>query len=212
MLTNSLDTAGHGFSDRQLVRDFLGDKKLPVIHDPIGSLMALIPEEERRGLLDLGACTGLLMKRARLLGFAPVIGLEPKLTDNAVFSQHLADSQSEMFNMYVRPLEPTVLTFIASMMHAKGVTTVVARRVLPEILGGTHPSGDINKVAQVAADALGRMLINGGATRLIIEGRVPSPRAKHDLSTVDKEIEVLSANWDVLARHKACALLVPRLR
>lgn len=209
---DSLDTAGHGFSDRQLVRDFLDSKRLPAIHDAMGKLMSLIPDSERRGVLDLGACTGLLLKRARLMDFSPCVGLEPKLTDNAVFSQHLKDAHSEMFNMYVRPLAPTVLDFIAELMRSKGLTTVLARRVLPEILGGTHESGDPNRISQVAADALGRMLINGGATRLIIEGRVPSPRAKHDLHSVEEEIAALSANWEVSCRHKACALLVPRDR
>lgn len=207
---NTLDTPGTGFADRSLVRNYLETGTMPSIHDNIEVLLAKIPAAERRGAIDLGACTGLITVRAFKLGFSPVIGVEPRAVDVAVFDEHLKRAGCELCCRKINPMDPENLRWLSGVMLSNGCTTVIARRILPEILGGTVDSHDPHTVHPEAGDRLGKALLEGGATRIIVEGRVPSPRARHDLSSVEQEIVAMSRYWLVADRLKACAMLVPR--
>jgi hypothetical protein len=174
------------FDAPELVAAWRKDRSYPAIHDRLFRLVT--SEAEGRRFIDLCAGTGLLGRRLTDVGFH---GVAVEANRRSI----LNGAYGNDFLALELRLGPDNLPDLSSWMRAAGVTVVIARRCLPEL----HDSG-------IMLAALSASLIDGGAEELFVEGRVWSPRAVHQLASVEQEVEALP-DWSVGSRVGACAYL-----
>ncbi len=199
---------GNGFATREFVKTYLETGNYPKIHEDIYKVVEFfIPEEERTGgLIDFGACTGMLTTMMHDFGYSPAIGLEAREQDIAVFDGWLKKEGRWLQQFFSEPQKDECLAELGALVKQYGVKTILARRALPEFLGGTdkHNGHDMNPDNPARlCDAL----INNGVTRIIIEGRTFSSRTKHLLGDIDKEVKVMSCRFTETTRYNNVSIM-----
>lgn len=166
--------------------------RFPAIHDTIVGLVA----DRLRGsrVLDLCCSTGLLGERLRRLQVADhVFGVDEDM--DAIRKGQQAGVRIEFVRLSVKA---ATLPDLASLVRSNGITAVVARRCLPELLGGL-PELD-GPFADTLADA--------GVCEIFLEGRVVGPRAVNRLKSIDDEVRAMSGRFVPMAHRRACCYLV----
>lgn len=158
--------------------------RYPTIHTAMAEVVTThtAPGEH---VLDLGCSTGLLGRqmadRGRVVTAldaderAMMIGREAGVFDGIRY-----------FNTRLTPKTmPDVLNWIAD--HHP--TTVMARRIFPELHDALGTAG---------LDEFVERLASLGVQQIVLEGRMPSNRMTHPLCTADREVEALSGHWSPL--------------
>lgn len=217
--TGSELQGGAIYADLKHVNKFLTEGRtldsLPRIHRDMGVAMGRIPEDQRRGAIDFGACHGMLSVRAKLMGWTHVLGLE-------------RDQPSiDAFNQLVAPVVPGVELEQASLdvrsdafaataigWGALGYTTWLARRVLSELFATTYNARVRGEEAEAiwkpAGYAYGKAAHDAGVQYIVLQGRAYGPykdRATHPIYNTDREIYALGPRWRETFRFKDAALM-----
>lgn len=180
------------YDDQAYVDAYRERGEFPVIHKHITALFRRHVKPETLAY-DLGACTGLLSIAMQQFCHS-VVGFEA----NAASLAKAPPMPAGVGLRHAR-LGPDDVQFLrwleTDMPH-----TVVMRRVLPEISGGS---------VQVAQRFIAR-LHEAEVQRLVIEGRVFSARTTHVLGNLSKEIEACSRHFTLAEVYHNCAALVRR--
>lgn len=167
-------------------------KRFPEIHNDI--FQFIVEEAEGKVFLDLGACFGLLATRLQGSAFgwkAVAVEANPAHIEHA----KAAGIPVEFLTMAVnRDTLPQLAEFVKR--HA--VTSIVARRVLPEIWGEDLAGGAMFATSMREA----------GVKEFILQGRVKTPNAVNALSTVESEIALLCPAYKLASARRDIARLV----
>lgn len=166
--------------------------RYPRIHDDLYRLLC----EEALGtrFLDLGCSTGLLAERLqRSVKGAVVLGVDADVAAIAAGTEAGLTVPRE-----VLAVTPDTLETLGERIRTEGLTVLVARRCLPEILGAES----------AFALAFTQSLLQAGIEEIFVQGRAYSPQAKHALSQVEAEIQALASGYQVRVRRGECAYLV----
>ncbi|MCU0439327.1 MAG: 50S ribosomal protein L11 methyltransferase [Raineya sp.] len=179
------------FFSEEHVQAFLNFGILPAIHNDMGVLLDNFLRDGEV-CMDLGSCTGLLGVRAIRAGAKKVIGIE---ASKRYIEKAINHPNIEYHNMHVAK---ETLDDISDLIVRNKVTSILARRVIPEI--AAHCSvGTIYD--------LSRMFNNLGIQKIFIEGRVLVENAKSHFSSIEKEIEAFSTYYKVTSHSKNAYLL-----
>ena len=163
----------------------------PAIHDPLFRLIFDTSTSSR--YLDLCCGTGLLGQRLMdQAGSAFVLGVE------ASTNFQLARSHGVSIAVAQFVVGRETLAVLADVISRNEITALIARRCLPEILGG-HPSLDVPLV---------EVLASSGIIEVFVQGRVVSNRSTNRLASVDAEIGVLSSRYRVTTKRGPCCRLI----
>jgi trans-aconitate methyltransferase len=163
----------------------------PRIHDAI--FRVIITEMMGTRVLDLGCCYGLLAQRVlRQAGIKLAIGVDADA--KAISAGAAAGIGAELLSLEVN--EASLPQLIAMVTRHK-IDVLIARRVLPELFGG-HPE-------------LGRRFATemrgAGIREVFLEGRVATAKAVNPLSSIEAEVEMLSAGFREVQRVGAVSYL-----
>lgn len=166
------------FDDIAYVDEYKKSGKYPKIHDDIFSLDANIPVGN---VIDLGCCTGLLSVRLAQRHNL-VIGIEPnkEYIKNAVPHERCVYMNFKIDYSNLKKLEQVILE--------NHITTIYARRVLPEICD----AGGIELVRDMIA-----MFRDCGVKNCVIEGRKCNSKSVHKLKNLSKEMELFQGFYSV---------------
>lgn len=166
--------------------------KFPRIHDAMASAFAAFATRDR--LLDLCCCHGLLGARLSVQppGLECVVGVDADLA--AIERGRAAGVPIELHHMRIT-LE--TLKDLASLIDARKIDVLVARRAMPELWGqDTHEGIEFSRTMAAA-----------GIREIFLEGRVKSARATNALASIDDEIGLFAHEYAVAKRHGAVAYL-----
>jgi hypothetical protein len=179
------------FDSDEYLADFLRRGRFPAIHD---ALFGLVVDRLRGSrVLDLCCSTGLFGERLRRHGVVEfVMGV-----DGDTSAIHRGQQAGVRIRTEFLRVGHGTLPFLAHIIRSNGITAVVARRCLPELLGD-DPSLD-GPFADTLADA--------GVAELFLEGRVVSPRSTNRLKSLDEEIAAVSGRFTPFAHRKALCYL-----
>lgn len=209
---------GKGYADLKLVDAYVKEGRLPAIHDNMGAAMAFVPQAKRQGALDLGACTGLLSIRARLMGWHTVIGVEADKgavdTYDEIVAPYAKIKGENPLTVEHRALDVSSQEFalwLASRTGAGTINTILARRVFPELFSNAFPDGKQAAVWRRAGLAFGYAARAAGIEYIVLEGRQWKNYKTHanPLYKLEIEQEALGPGWRQAFRHKECAVMVP---
>lgn len=200
---------GPVYASTKWAEDYLATGVYPSIHDDVALMLAAIPAHHRRGAVDLGACHGLLSLRANGLGYSPVLGLEADGPSVAFYQTYLARPSVVLEQRTLQVLDANDMRRFIELLRSFAVTTVIARRVLPEILVDSLPKGsDTPADTALAGRAFTRALREAGVRFMVVEGRVYSKRSTHRLSRLDLELDAIGRDsWTVIERYRETVLL-----
>jgi hypothetical protein len=178
----------------EYLRAFRDAGRFPAIHN---ELFALILSEGRGAkFLDLCCSTGLLGERlARFYGASFVLGVDSDADALAAAREHGVRIQLQEMK-----ISPECMGELGAVIHEHGITSVVARRCLPEIMG---PWPEYDRVLAIT-------LADAGVREVFIEGRVKTMRAVNRLSDVEKEAQVLASRYQVSNRRGSCLRMTLR--
>jgi len=223
---------GSIFADFKHIDTFKADGTLPNIHKSMGEAMALIPEANRRGAIDFGACHGMLAIRAAQMGWSPVIGVELDAASVEVYRQFVAypgvtleaamlDVRSDHFRAQCKAWAET------------GINTFLARRVFSELFattyakeGATKKNADADpyasdpavnwteseKVWLPAGRAFAQAALDAGIRYIVLEGRAFGPyknRIGHPIYNTEREKYALGPGWKETGRFKEAIVMEP---
>lgn len=203
---------GEAFADLALVDHYLAGRKFPVIHDDMAAAMALVPVEERRGALDLGACYGLLSIRARTMGWKKVVGVDIDQRSVDVFNQHLASLAPgvTMEQATINVLTPDFERWLDGMAK-RGLDTILARRIFPELFVTTFKARKNADTYMAAGRSFGQIARDVGFRRIILEGRIWKQywnlKRGNPLFRTEREMVALGPRWKCEGRYKECAIM-----
>lgn len=212
--------SGSVFADFKHMDSFLADGSLPKIHDQMAVAMAQIPEAERQGAIDFGACHGMLAIRANRMGWSPVLGLELDGPSVEAFNTYLAARVPDV-RMEAEGLDVRAESFREQARNwvGQGLTTWLARRVLSELFATTYrKEGALDMGAageaiwKPAGHAFGEAARDAGVRHLVLQGRLYGPykdRVAHPIFNTDREIEAIGPSWVEVFRHKDAVVMVP---
>lgn len=219
--------SGSIYADLRHVDAYLADGTLPKIHDQMGVAMASIPEAERQGAIDFGACHGMLAIRAVTMGWTKCLGLEMDAASVDVFSAHL-QSRVPQVAMQSIPLDVRSAQFAADakVWVERGYTTWLARRVLSELFSTTYAKeGGMKKypedadpwarseaIWKPAGHAFGEAARAAGVRHLVLQGRAFGPykdRIAHPIYNTDREVYAIGPAWKISFQHKDAVVMVP---
>lgn len=176
----------------------------PKIHD--GIFKVIKEEEEERehmaGAIDLGASIGLLS--ARLLReniFNYIVAVEGNKNSATQIKKVKeivdAGNRLEIENFYIKK---GTLRRVASLAKDKGVKSVVARRVFPEI--SKQYDGIVKDMSKIFYDA--------GIDRIYIQGRIATSNSVNCLGDAKKEAIEFSEHY--LMEEKKSDIIILRRR
>lgn len=208
-----------GYGSRDYVRDYLKNGSLPDIHEDIQAAMESVwhGAVPAGGVLDMGACTGLLSVRLKRMGFPVVLGVEPFLADVMLFNEVIRPTVEgvRMNHGAIDVNNGAGLSALGDALKTYDVKTVVMRRVLPEVLAkfgdrapGSPPS-DVKKAVLIPGGGarLAQMFVEAGVRYLVIEGRVYSPRSKHPLAKLDYEVAQMQPRFREIKRFRNVSIM-----
>lgn len=206
---------GEAFADLAHVDRFLEGAHFPAIHDDMAATMELVPRSERTGALDLGACHGLLSIRAWAMGWDKVVGVDIDQRSVDVFNQHLkylTFGHVELEQATINVLTPDFERWLTGMRN-RGLDTILARRIFPELFVTTFSARKKPDVYKTAGRVFGQVAHSCGFRRIIIEGRIWKQywnmKRGNPLYRIDIEMAALGPLWRCEARHEECAIMVP---
>lgn len=207
---------GQHFASLKLADEFVEHKKLPNIHKLMGVMMDRIAPEERKGALDLGACHGLLSIRAAQMGFGPVRGVDIDPRSVEIFDQHIRQHVPQDVTLEAKKIDllsPEFEDWFAQTVRTYNVTTLLARRIMPELCSDTYGKDGLKDEVWIGAGGrLGKAAHDAGIKYVILEGRLWKGRKSHanPLFKVDNEVYAFcsNSNWRVADREKEAVLLV----
>jgi len=180
------------FDSIEYLKAFQVSGRFPAIHDDIFAL--IISEGHGCRFLDLCCSTGLLAQRLMKFGGAMfAMGVDGDERAIKAGVEHGVTVPMALLN-----IGPDTLPELTQIIGANGISAVVARRCLPELLG-ERPEMD-----RPFADALAA----GGAKEVFIEGRVKTARAVNRLCDVEKEAAAIASRYRVANRRRSCLRLV----
>lgn len=178
------------FNSQEYLDQYVSKGIFPKIHDDIAHLIEA--KAQKVPAMDFGSCIGLLSVRlVEQLGMPLAIGIEPNMTDydRAIYHPNVT---------YLSvPVNADHLGLIETCIRVNGVKLLVARRVISEI------GFDNFAFMPVLSEALAR----SGVKEIVLEGRAYTPRATHPIPGSEKECELLSSHFDVMASYKNCRYL-----
>lgn len=166
------------FDDPAYLDAYRDRGEFPRIHYII-TRAALAVTEPGDLVMDLGACTGLIT-RALADKDRRVLAIEPSRRAVQLGKDYGTWGGCMVSGIQVN--RATVMD-VVRMARDQGVTTVVARRVFPEI----SESIGVDGVSDFAA-----ALVDAGVRQFVVEGRVPNSRATNPLSNVGREVAALT--------------------
>lgn len=167
------------FNDPRYLEDWQATGRFPAIHDAIAA--AILRHDEGKAGVDLCCSTGLLAERLRVNGFT-VVGVDRDAT--ALERSRAAGIQAELLRLH---LDSDGLAKMLQYVKEKGLTSLYARRCLPELFGDNLPLGKWFFKEAAAA----------GITRVFLQGRNPTANAKNRLSSISAEIALASSSFDL---------------
>jgi hypothetical protein len=158
--------------------------------------------------VDLGACHGLISLRANGLGFSPVLGLEADGPSVAFYHSYLRRPNVHLDPRTLDVLDANDMRRFIGQLQSYNVTTVIARRVLPEILVDSLPKDSTEADTALAGRAFTRALREAGVCYMVVEGRVHSRRSTHRLNRLELELDAIGRDdWTVIERFRETVLL-----
>jgi hypothetical protein len=182
------------FNSPEHLASFRWHGRFPIIHDAIADVVTAHMRGDR--LLDLGCGYGLLGQRiAKQLGGCFAIGVE---ADAAAIGAGQAAGVTIEF-AHLKVTKATVPQLLRLVERHK-ITTLIARRVLPELFGD-----DLQAGIEFAAG-----LSLTGVKEIFLEGRVQSISSVNPLRSVAEEVELLDPACREVKRFGAVSYLVVR--
>lgn len=166
------------FDAQRLVDAWQSRGEWPAIHTPVVTMVREVCDPGE-SLCDLGSSTGLLGRRLAGLGYRVCAVEQP---GSALSRGILAGVYDGVPYLGAR-IQPDTLQVLAGHLQQHGVTTVIARRVFPELWDALGPD---------EWPRLPAMLLEVGVRRIIVEGRVPSGRTTHPLGIPARERRALT--------------------
>lgn len=168
-----------------------GENKFPAIHDAL--FAAIRAHANGNSFCDLGACTGLLAQRIKtaILG-STVCAIEA----NAEFTERGRMFGIDIPTMNMRVTRSTVGQ-LAQFLESNKVTTLVARRVMPELWGEDIAGGKM----------FSTILASAGVTEIFLQGRVVSARSTNKLSSIEEEVKLFAADYKMSLHNSSIAYL-----
>jgi len=156
--------------------------EFPAIHNAIAQV--ILSEVEGQRMVDLGACHGLLA--ARVMRFRPA-SLVMAVESDAVMIQAAGEFgvPVQFTRMHVLPDFTPLCRFIRDWR----MTVLIARRVLPEILGVRPHDGQF-----------ARAIASAGITEVVVQGRAVSGTPSNRLASVSDEVVELSGPFREVLR------------
>lgn len=205
---------GEAFADLAHVDRYLAEAKFPAIHDDMAEIMKLVPESERTGALDLGACHGLLSIRAWMMGWDKVVGVDIDQRSVDIFDLHLKECTFDHVKMEqatINVLTPDFERWLMGMRN-RGLDTIIARRILPELFVTTFNARKNPDTYKSAGRMFGQVAHSCGFRRIIIEGRLWKGywnlKRGNPLYRIDLEMAALGPLWRCEVRYEECAIMV----
>ena len=184
------------FDAQRLVDAWADSGTWPGIHQPILTMIREVCPR-RESLCDLGSSTGLLARHLHDLGYRVCAVEQP---GSALTRGIQAGVYDPVPYLGVR-IVPAALPVLAEWLQQNQVTTLVARRVFPELwdaLGAdTWPQ-------------LPALLLDAGVRRIVLEGRVPSGRTTHPLGIPARERAALTG-WTTHDVRDNVSVMTPTL-
>lgn len=180
------------FDDQTLLECFKRGRSFPKIHAPLFSF--IMEHEEGSVALDLCCSTGLLGQRLRERRhrFSHVFGVEGN--SEAIDRAERAGVTMPITQMIVN--EDTLDDFLALLLRNR-CDTIIARRCLPELFGDCISFGQ----------TFMRSINDVGVQWLFIEGRRATSTPANALHSIEKEIELASAAFEVVEKRGAITLM-----
>ena len=191
---------------------------LPNIHKSMGEAMKFVPQEQRGGAIDFGACHGLLSIRAKKMGWRFVIGMEMDEASVAAYNQFVRTPGVEL---QTGALDVRADSFRLQCREwaGMGINTFLARRVLSELFATTYGREGALKRDEAgkriwmhAGHRFGEAARDAGLQWMVLEGRAFGPykdRATHPIPNTDTEIEAIGPSWQVVHRYKEAVVMKP---
>ena len=167
-----------GFRDPRLLEQWRDSGRYPAIHDSI--FAAAVTHLQSRRLLDLCCAVGLL--GTRLLRDLPadhVIGVEGNPREVALGRQFQIPIPVQCFH-----IGPDTVGRLGSLIKSQGITGVVARRCLSEVLAPDPAWG------ADFAEALAAV----GVKEILLQGRVWSRSSTHPVPHTQAELDALGVD------------------
>lgn len=202
---------GQVYASISFVEDYLRDGTLPKIHESMGHAMDWIPKMARIGAIDFGACHGMLSLRAKKMGWGKVNGIERDQGSIDVYNQFLKTPGVYLHRADINIFDQQSKDFIADKISTANANTILARRVLSELVSTTFGSkrGADPEVIRAAGEAFTDVFLASGIRYVVLEGRAFSKRSVHPVPHTDAEIHALGPRWREAFRHKQAVVLVP---
>lgn len=166
-------------------------RQFPAIHFAIAGVVSAYCKGDR--FLDLCCSFGLLGQRIKHESGAFVMGIDADA--DAIAKGKAAGIDIPLINMKVLPSTQNDLVQI---LDVNRINSIVARRALPELFGNDPAFGQdfVNAVA------------DAGVKEFVIEGRAATRNATNALSSIDKEVALLSGRYKEARRIGAVSYLV----
>ena len=200
---------GAVYASLSFVDDFLRDGKLPDIHRDFGAAMDGVPADERKGMIDIGSCHGLICMRGHVMGWNPVVGMEADLPSIKVFNDSLKRPGVTIYHTSLDPLSPMFEAMVGDTVRRNNVSTITARRVLSELFStiyGKKRGADPEQIRK-SGHAFSAKVQAAGVKYLVIEGRAFSTRSTHPVPNTAAELAALGPLWEEVHRVKEAVLL-----
>ena len=160
----------------------------PRIHNAIAD--CIIGEVPSGPILDLCCSFGLLGERLQRQLHIPAIGVE---RDEAAVK--LGQDAGVQMPVEIMEVNRDTLADLAQVVRGARVTTLVARRALPELFGHDLELGRDFAVA----------MRDAGVEEVFLEGRRPTPKPTNQLASIHDEVALMGAAFRLVALHGAVA-------
>ncbi len=170
-------------------------KEWPAIHNAMTDFA--LTNMAGTALLELGCAFGLLGARIALEADCDVKAFG---VDADMRTISLASAAKVPIRIHHLAVTRETLPVLRAYIEVEKVTSLVARRVLPELWGEDLEGGA----------AFADMLAEAGVREVLLEGRVASERATNPLRSIDEEVGLLARNFREVTRAKALSYLVLR--
>ncbi len=183
------------FDAPEYVAAFLESGAFPRIHDAITAAVLAEVDPADGAVLDLGSSTGLLTRRLAGHGYRMAAAQEG---GDALIRGAAADLYRGV-PVFSERVTPASLSAFLEFVETCGVTTIVARRVFPELHDALGDSFALLPLGLKVA----------GVRTIVHEARAVSTRTRHPLGTPGLERAALEPTWALSAAYGPVGVLAP---
>jgi SAM-dependent methyltransferase len=167
-----------------------GKTMWPTIHR---DLFQFIYERVKgKTVADLCCSTGLLAQQIHQRIGLDVIGLDGD--EKAIAA---AQNYGVTIPLFCQKVTVNVLPKLKNSLQDRGVTVIIARRCLPELIGDTG----------IPAWTFSEWLADSGIQEVFLEGRIPHKSPSNPLHNIDLECKAMDGHYEVVEKRGRLAYL-----